>query len=302
LKEYDKAKKMLEELNSRFPGSKYQINAWYLLGRIYRDQKNNEKKNLYVELIRKADPSSNFIPVLLDSAITDSTNKNLSPVGSAVDSLYSRAFKAFKAKNYEETLLLKKENDAKFPGSPLQVNFDYLEALIFGEKGDLKVFQNKLQAIVDNYPGTEIAEQSSKTIMLMKVRNGEAGTEKSATKYTFDPAEDHFYMLLLPKNLDITQVKIAFLNYHKASYPTDGIRVTNSVLGEQYQILVVNNLKNLEFAKAYFQTLQSNKAFFTQLKLDNPEQYLISKSNFQVLISEKSMDNYLTFYKTNYIF
>ena len=65
-------------------------------------------------------------------------------------------------------VLLKNENDTKFPGNPLQINFEYLEALILGEEGKLKEFQTKLQAIVDNYPDTDISNQALKTIELLK--------------------------------------------------------------------------------------------------------------------------------------
>ena len=53
LKEYDKAKKMLEELNAKHPDNKFQINAWYLLARIAQDQKNMERANYFIELISK---------------------------------------------------------------------------------------------------------------------------------------------------------------------------------------------------------------------------------------------------------
>ncbi len=301
LKEYDKAKKMLEELNAKFPGNKYELNAWYLLARIHRDQKEEEKAKYYIDLIEKKDPKSNFLMVLLDSGISDSTQTKADPAGKEIDSLYSRAYTAFKMKNFDEALLIKKENDSKFPGNPLQVNFDYLDALITAEKGDMKSFQTKLQAIVDNYPGTEIANQAARTIMLIKMKSGEGGAGTPTSRYKYDAAEDQFYMLLLPSDMDVSQVKIAFLNYHKSTYPEEGLRVTNSVLGDQ-QVLIVNNLKTLDAAKAYITRMRDNKKFFEELKLSEPPQYLISKSNFQVLISDKNLDEYVNFYKTNYIF
>jgi tetratricopeptide (TPR) repeat protein len=302
LKEYDKAKKMLEDLNTKFPGNKFEINSWYLLARIYGDQKNQPKVDYYVDLIRKADPKSNFLNVLLNLESTDSSAAMTERADKEVETLYGKAFSAYKAKNYDEAMSVKKDNDSKFPGNPLQVNFDYLEALILGEKGDLPGFERKLQAIVDNYPGTPIAEQSGKTILLIKSKNGqETGTNENA-KYNFNAAADHFYMVLVPKGTDVTQLKITFLNYNKSFFPDDGLRVTNSILGEQYQIMIVNNFKSLEQAKSYISKLIGNKQFFADAKIDNPQQYLISKDNFSTLITDKLLEDYLKFYKIHYTF
>jgi tetratricopeptide (TPR) repeat protein len=302
LKEHEKAKKMLEDLNFRFPGNKYQINSWYLLARIYREQKNEPKAEMYIELIRKTDPKSNFLNVLLNTTGTDSSSVNAQQADDQVEQLYAKAFNAFKAKNYDETLLLKRQNDSLYPGNPLQVNFDYLEALVSGEKNQLKEFQAKLQAIVDNYPDSEIGKQSAQTIQLIKVKTGEASAAPASSKYNYNASADHFYILLVPKSVDFTQLKIAYLNYNKSFYPDEGLRVTNSLLGDEYQILIVNNLKSLEFAKTYISKLQADTKFFSQISITDPQQFLISKDNFSILITDKVLSDYLSFYKTNYTF
>ena len=303
LKEYDKARKMLEELLAKYPGNKYQINAWYLLARIYQEQKNTEKASYYTELIRKSDPNSNFLNVLLNRNNTDSS-ASIVKADDVVEVLYAKAYQAFKDKKYEETLKLKAENDLKFPGNPLQVNFDYLEALMLGEQGQMKPFQVKLQAIADNYPGTDIAAQAVKTIELLKIKNGESiPALQAGGKYKADPAADHFYMLIVPRSTDMTQLKLAFLNYNKSFFGSEGLKVTTSLLGDQYQVLIVNNIKSLEIAKRYISQMRANTVFFTEVKIaDTSKQYLISKENFSVLITDKVLSDYETFFKINYTF
>jgi tetratricopeptide (TPR) repeat protein len=302
LKEYDKAKKMLEELNAKYPDNKFQINAWYLLARIAQDQKNLERANYFIELIRKQDPNSNFLSVLLKQDQSDSTIEAI-PADDVIEILYSKAYAAFKEKKYEEALKFKAENDLKFPGNPLQVNFDYIEALILGEQGQFKPFQVKLQAIADNYPNTAIANQATQTIELLKIKSGEIVVQKNSDKYTYNPTADQFYMLLVPKNTDMTPLKIAFLNYNKSFFTNDGLKVTTSLLGDQYQILIVNNFKGMELAKNYLSQMRANINFFADLKIiDTSLQYLISKENFTILLTEKLISDYEAFFKTNYTF
>ncbi len=302
LKEYDKAKKMLEELNTKYPDNKYQVNAWYLLARIAQDQKNLERANYFIELIRKQDSKSNFLSVLLNQDQNDSIVE-AAPAEDVVEILYTKAYTAFKAKKYEEAMKLKAENDLKFPGNPLQVNFDYLEALILGEQGQFKPFQVKLQAIADNYPNTAIGNQALQTIELLKIKSGETVVQKSSGKYIYNPSADQFYMLLVPKNTDMTALKIAFLNYNKSFFANDGLKVTTSLLGDQYQILIVNNFKGMDVAKNYLTQMRTNTNFFSDLKISDPNlQYLISKENFTILITEKLISDYESFFKTNYTF
>lgn len=301
LKELDKARLMLEELNRKYPKSKFQINSWYLLAKIFQDQNNTEKSNQYIQMIKDLDSNSTFLNVLLNKSSTDSADNALAKVDKEIDVLYSKAFDAYKAGRFDEAMLFKKENDTKYPGNPLQVNFDYLEALIIGKTGDIKDFRSKLQAIVDNYPNTSIADQAHKTIELIKIKTGETKVETVSTKYTFNKESDHFYMLIIPKGVDINQLKIAFLNYNKSFHPDDGLRVTTSLLGDQYQILIVNSFKSLEFVKAYLKEMSANSKFFTDAKLtDYSMQYIISKENFSVLITDKVLKDYEIFFKTNY--
>ena len=303
LKEYEKAKKMLEELNAKYPDNKFQVNAWYLLARIYQDQKNEAKANEYIELIRKKDPKSNFLNVLLNQDHSDSTSTSAISADLAVEQLYANTYAAFRAKKYDEAMKFKFENDLKYPGNPLQINFDYLEALILGEKGLYKPFQAKLQAIADNYPNSAIANQATQTIELLKIKNGEVVVQKNSGKYAYNPSADHFYMLLVPKSMDMTGLKIAFLNYNKSFFANEGLKVTTSLLGDDYQILIVNNFKSLDMAKSYLSQMRNNSVFFSDLKItDTSLQYLISKENFTILITEKLIKDYADFFKTNYTF
>lgn len=299
LKELDKARQLLDELNSKYPKSKFQINSFYLLARIYQDLKNEEKANQYIAMIRALDSNSSFLNVLLRK--TDASDSLKAKPDQEVEALYAKAFDAFKAGKYADAMNFKKENDLKFPGNPLQVNFDYLEALIAGKGGDLKLFRTKLQAIVDNYPNSEIAEQSAKTIELIKIKTGEVKVESSSDKYAYSETSDHFYMLIVPKSTDMTELKIAFLNYNKSFYGEEGLRVTTSLLGDQYQIMIVNNFKSLAKAKIYIKDLSTNAKFFSDARVDDStKQYLISKENFGVLLTDKILADYESFFKSKY--
>lgn len=298
LKEYDKARLMLEELNKKHPKSKYEINSWYLLARLHRDLKNTEKAEYYIGLIRAADSNSNFLNVLENKAIDSS---KLVKVDNEVETIYIKCFEAYKAGKYQEALGYKKDHDTRFPGSPLQVNFDYIDALITGKGGDLKAFKQKLTAIADNYANTEIAAECLKTIELINIKTGDVQVNTSSGKYSYNASSDHFYMLIVPKGVDMTQLKLAFLNYNKSFHGSDGLRVTTSLLGDQSQILIVNNFKSLEAVKAYLKEITGDKKFMEEIKsVNTDDHFAISKENFSILINDKILNDYKVFYKSFY--
>lgn len=298
LKEYDKAKELLDKLNNKYPRSKFEINSYYLLARIYRDLKNEERANYYIGLIRNADSTSDFLNVLenkpVDSVAVERPDTK-------VEELYISCYEAYKKGDFNAALEFKKSHDANYPGSPLQINFDYVEALIIGKNGDLKLFRTKLQAIADNYPNTEIGNECLRTIELIKIRSGETVVTEVSNKYAFDKASDHFYMLIVPKSVDITKLKLSFLNYNKTYHPSDELRVTTSLLGDQYQILIVNNFKSLDAVMSYIKEVTADEKFMSEINsVNKDDHFAISKQNFSILLTDKILSDYLTFYKSNY--
>lgn len=302
LKEYDKAKKMLEELVSKYPKSKYELNAYYLLAKIYAEKNNKEKVKLYTDLIRKSDSSSNFLAILENKETNDSSKINVNKADDEVHKLYVEAYSAYQNNNFTQVLMLKKDNDSKFPGNPLQVNFDYLEALSLAKIGNAKDFETKLTAIVDNYPETPIGKQASQTLQLLKKKNApESTTEKApnANKYTFDKNANHFFILILPKGIGVDKMKASFSSYHRTNYPADELQITTSFLGSS-PVLIVNNFKTISDIKDYLNLAKNNNNILEDLKTKEPQMFIISTENYTILSKDKILDDYITFYKNNF--
>lgn len=304
LNEAEKAKKMLEELLKKYPKSKFEINAWYLLAKIYREQGKEEQYNYYLDLIKKADPKSNFIDVLTkspsDSTATTSANKT----DDEIELLYKKTYEAYKNKQFAQALEYKKDNDTRFTGNPLQVNFDYLEALIIAEQGDMATFEKKLKAIVDNYPDTDIGKQAVATLVIInskKPASDQKGETKSSTgKYKYDENNPHFYMLIVPQGVNMNQLKTLFSNFNKNQFGLDELQITNSILG-QSQVIIVNNFKTLARAKEFIEQVKGNSTMFNEFPTkDQFQHYLISKDNFAILMGETKIDDYIPFYKASY--
>jgi hypothetical protein len=225
-----------------------------------------------------------------------------SNVSEEVEKQYRAFYTLYKDKKYDEALSLKSQYDKSNPGSPLQIQYDFVEALCHAQKGDMAIFEQKISAIINNYPNTEIAQRCEEMVYKLKVKRGEiVETNSVSTKYTLNESTDHFYILLIPKAVDFTKVKIAFLNRNKVLYTNDGLRVTNSLLGDKFQILIVNNFKSLDDAKRYIKEVANDPKFQEELNLGLFfKQFIIGKDNFSILVTDKVIEEYESFYNTNY--
>lgn len=302
LKETEKAKKMLEEMNSKYPKTSFEINAWFLLAKIYKEQNNIPKYDFYYNLILKKDDKSNFLKVLDNLGNQDSTIEitHSEQKDKVLEDSYLKIYNAYKAKKYDEVLALKAENDLKFPGNSLQVNFDYLEAMSIGEKGDLIGLETKLTAIVANYPTTEIAKLCEEIIKKLRIKRGDLKEDVVIEKFKTNKAAEHLYILLVPKGIDFTKIKIAYLNRVKENYAKEELRVTNSLLGGQ-QMLIVNNFKTFDVLSTFLKDIIADPMFKETLLIEGElSQYLISKENFSILLNDSKIDDYAQFYLKNY--
>lgn len=304
LKEYDKAQKMLLELNTKYPKNNYELNSWYLLAKIAQTKNDIPQFNYYYNLIKSSDSTSNFLIALKNSEGSDSivNQSSKSNVSEEVENQYRAFYSLYKDKKYDEALSLKSQNDKSNPGSPLQIQYDFVEALCYAQKGDMATFEQKITAIINNYPNTEIAQRCEEMVYKLKVKRGEiVETNSVSTKYTLNESADHFYILLIPKAVDFTKVKIAFLNRNKVLYTNDGLRVTNSLLGDKFQILIVNNFKSLDDAKRYIKEVANDPKFQEELNLGLFfKQFIIGKDNFSIFVTDKVIEDYESFYNTNY--
>ena len=108
-------------------------------------------------------------------------------------------------------------------------------------------------------------------------------------------------MLVLPQNVNINQIKTILSNFNKSQFSTEDLQITNSLIGSEYQTVVVNNFSTFAKVKEYLTQIKSNTALFAEAKdYQLFQNFMISQDNFVSLIGEKKLDNYLLFYKSSY--
>ncbi|MFW5767842.1 MAG: hypothetical protein ACOCXO_05685, partial [Bacteroidota bacterium] len=78
-------------------------------------------------------------------------------------------------------------------------------------------------------------------------------------------------------------------------------RVLYYMIDEEEELVFVRSFKSERQAANYMNLIENNQNVFGDLNPEDYEQFIISESNYDKLKKAKDVDEYLEFYRTNYL-
>ncbi|MBC7425133.1 MAG: tetratricopeptide repeat protein, partial [Bacteroidia bacterium] len=306
LNEPEKAMKLLQELLSKYPGNSFEANAWYLLAKINKDKGNMAKWSEYKDLIEKNYPDSPFLSILNNTLEKqpDKPKVEENTSDKIVEANYRKMLEAYQNKQFEQARIIKAENDKTNAGSALQSRFDLLDALMTGEEGDYEAYKSKLQAIIDNYPDSEVSETAKNYLYALNKKlnvNSEDGNSQQSL-YQYQSDAKLFYFLAIPNSPDGDKIKSNILQYNSTYNSNDNLQLTSTFLDDKTQMIIVNNFADPAAAIHYLKGIATERSILqnTSISPEKGTHAVISQENFTKLLSDKKLDDYLQFYSKNY--
>lgn len=119
----------------------------------------------------------------------------------------------------------------------------------------------------------------------------------------FNPEVDttqNFVIAIQDKKLSLRQVLTDFSKFNQNEF-----RLWNLALQlkqtDNYQLLVVNGIPTLNESMSYFRKVVVTRSLFEPLGQATYRNFLITNENLQKLIAENKVDDYLDFFRSNYI-
>lgn len=201
----------------------------------------------------------------------------------------------------ESTQIIKNQPNNKF------INKYYLLkafAISKSNFGGVDMVRQTLQELYDLSPTSEEGKQAK--IYLDKLKKGEQITtpdsNNSTENFKLNKNEKHYFVLIFPDNKgNINQVKVKLNNFNQTFFKSANLKLQNSILDPQNQTLVVSPFKDQDKAMNYYKAFISQPA---QQKIGNMAteytNFVISQSNYLLLLKNKNLDEYITFFNQNY--
>lgn len=300
LKSPNDAKKYFDILQSRFPESEYEPNAFYYLHKSNLELKNNalaeENKS---QLIQKY-PESPYSLMLQNKVVASAEASN----NKALNQAYENMFKAYQEGDYFRAITYKSEIEKQFPGNPLAPKVDLLHAFCVGKTQNKEAFLKALTEVSNTHKGLDVAAKADEFIKVLNQAEKKAqilGADAGKAELEFDiETETPFYYIFAfkGKEQDLNEILSAFNSFNEAYASELNLRVNPIMSNEGFQLITIREFKNLKAAQEYIKTLQATNFKGKKLKLtETVIEYAISTKNFKVVLKDKKIEKFEAFYQ-----
>ncbi|HSM46959.1 MAG TPA: tetratricopeptide repeat protein [Draconibacterium sp.] len=110
----------------------------------------------------------------------------------------------------------------------------------------------------------------------------------------------NFVIAIQDKNLSTRQLLNDFAQFNRNEFRVWNLALQLKQAGD-YQLLVVNGIPTLNEAMSYFRKVVVTRSLFNSLGQATYRNFLVTGENLQKMIEQEKVDDYLDFFRTNYI-
>lgn len=302
LENEDKAIESFDSLISRFPETDYQLQAYFFLHRMYKNQNNIEQANLYRNLVLGQFPESDYAKLLINPNYYLELQAQLNEA----EILYQTTYELFNQERYYSVINKADEAIKNIQKPPeLMAKFAYLRALSIGKVQVLDSLKIALENIIAVYPDAEVTPKVQGLLAtLFAVKDttaaGKVG-EIDYSIYTHVDGKQLFCLVLEGEDLNINALKVRVSDFNEEFFRLEDISISNIMLDVDRHLLVVGNFNDIESSLNYFQSVMNNEYVLGGLSGVSYDGFILAKDNYSVFYKDKDVAKYLAFFEEHYL-
>lgn len=296
LKNDEKATAYFKDLLERFPQTEHRLQTAYQLYRILPAPQNEPYKRIVLDEF----PESLFAKVIEDPDYFDRLERK----DDAVKNYYATTYDLYEAEHYSEVLQRVQGVDSLFTENPIRPEFALLGAMVFGETDSVEVFKQALQAVVNDYPGTDQAVRAQELLNHLRLGSVIQRAEEAKQEYDYelDPSVEHFVALVVYETgRNAAAVKTKVSDFNRSYYSNDGLRVSSLLFESNKTIILIKTFPNLDRAMKYYKDFNGDKDVFQDMDPDSYALIAVSRTNYTSLYRKKDLDGYIEFFGEFYL-
>jgi len=318
----DNAIETFEELNVRLPENKFEQKTYYQLYRLFlkKEESGNyfpsdarSTSAYYKALISEEYPESEFAKLIQDPEYMANHDQKKQEETQAYESI----FREYRQRNYTEVLVACLDVMNNEPSNRYIAKYHLLRAMAIAGKKDRPNFISALQEIVRKYPGTEEEVEAKRLLGILMESSADSaeGTkteeetgeeelkpDKPKGDYVMKDDMDHYFAILVPnKGSTMSEHKAKVSDFNTEYFRSDPLKVTNSFIDSESQILLVRTFASKDKGMAYLNAFKSEKNILSQLNEGGFETFIITSKNFATLFKTKDIEGYFDFFEENYL-
>ena len=301
LKDLLAAAETYEEFLKKYPRSRNEATVFYQLYRIYLAMPDAAKADKYRTLILNNYPDSEYASIIRDPEFFKKENMSQD----AANTFYEETYRMYRANQFDEALARCKTAETRYDGNALAPKFGLLKALIIGKMKDIDAFRMSLQAVVANFPMDTVrvkAEQLLKSLdRVQGIVPADSVAKEVKPSFTYKADTLHFYVILVEsKTLNLNDLKTKLSDFNTEYFSLKNLQISTRFLGTNYQVISIMPFENKKVGMDYITFLDDDDLIFLDIDQQLLETFIISASNYNLLMKEANVDEYLNFYKQVY--
>ena len=312
LSDYPRSIDAYERLDTRYPGNEHELPAWYALYKMYNDQRNVEKTDLYKSKILSKYPESSYASFILDP----NYYKKLMEESQQASELYTKTYDAYQQGQYYRVRMnADRALELYANDTALAPRFALLDAVARGRLETVDSMAYALLRVVQDYPTSsvrgyaltllqEVNKEYNLGIKLDNVagaKEDEEGKEKEKeSPYHYDPISKHFVMVVFnPKTVKTEPLKVRISDFNKKQFRFKEFDMKNLLFDDNQAVIYLGTFENEQDAKDYITAMYLNDYIFGGMDKNTYWVYPISVPNFGIYCQEKKIADYQSFIESN---
>jgi hypothetical protein len=168
-----------------------------------------------------------------------------------------------------------------------------------------------LKVIISEYATSDVSPMAQNLLNYIAKDRPDLGTAATAGKeqeqeivypYTYDPAENHLYLLVVKRAaIKLNAMKVRISDHNKKYYSIRNLNVNSVLLDDVRYMITVGNFENAEEAMDYYERISGDAYVFGELGTGNITETVISIKNYPIFYREKDVDLYKSFFDKYYL-
>jgi hypothetical protein len=215
------------------------------------------------------------------------------------------------------------------PNNNFLSKYYLIKALSVSAKNDADAFESILREIVAKFPDTEegakaaellgalneakakmardakndqVADKTTASADSSSTPNAAAAPAANTSMFAMDANAEHFFALIFPKEgVAATTLKENISDFNGQKFAGDNLRITNSFIDKDRQIIIVRSFGDKAKAMAYYNSFFTDQGFLKDINDNSYQRFIITTKNFTVLFRNKNPEDYGVFFEQNYL-
>ena len=289
---YPKAISSFKRITTEYDTTELSLPSHYQLYRIYMEQGNKELAEKEKEWVLENHPFSEYAYLIKNP----NYNKNKQETREKIEAFYAATYNLYGYGLYEDVIQSVNKADTIFPENHIQQKFDFLRAKSIGFSRSREELRAALNDIVAQYPTDSVKIAAENILAYMNKSN----TAPKKASYKATPTEQHYLIISLSaKGPEMRDLQNNLTNFNSSNFRENELNV-RLVPFENKSMLLIRSFADQKDAVRYYRALKNNGNLMNQITQLQSEVFLISGSNYSILMSEKDEQAYLKFFRSKY--